>query len=126
MLSYFRLTWQRLLVTQTYKPSRPEQQHALRAGLKLEDGYIKVVRLRRHVEMEARGERVDGDQLAYDYQWVVRGHPRRQWFPSLGPARNPDGTFNESSHRLIWIDPHVKGNPFGPLVVGNNVTVAVR
>lgn len=126
ILALFRFEWSRILTPQIYKPSRPEQKRALRAGLRLQDGYIKVLRLRRHVEMEARGERVDPDQLAYDHQWIVRGHWRRQWFRSLGPARNADGSFNHDSHRLVWIEPHVKGNPFGELVVGHNVTAVVR
>ena len=94
--------------------------------VKLEDGYVKILRLRRHVEAEARGEKPDSDPLAYDHQWLVRGHPRRQWFPSLGPARNEDGSFNVDSHRLIWIEPFVKGNPYAPLVIGHNVTAVVR
>ena len=92
----------------------------------LEDGYVKILRLRREVEAEARGENVDSDEWRRDHQWIVRGHPRRQWFPSLGPARNEDGSFNQDSHRLIWIEPHVAGNPYGPLVIGHNVVAAVR
>jgi len=126
LLAMWRFEWQRILVPQVHKPSRAEHRQAARVGMKLEDGYIKVLRLRRHVEAEARGEHVSGDQLAYDYQWLVRGHPRRQWFPSLGPARNPDGSFNHDSHRLIWIEPFTKGNPYAPLVVGHAVTSVVR
>ena len=127
MLALWRFCWQRILVPETYRPSRHETKRALRAGLTLEDGYVKVLRLRRHVEAELRGETVDaGDPLAYDHQWIVRGHPRRQWFPSLGPARNDDGSFNIDSHRLIWIEPHLKGNPYAPVVIGHNVTAIVR
>lgn len=126
ILAMFRFEWQRILVPEVHHPSRAEARRALRAGFKLEDGYVKVIRLRRHVEMEARGETIDPDQMAYDHQWVVRGHPRRQWFPSLGPARNDDGTFNDASHRRIWIDPHVKGNPLAPLVFAHTVTAVIR
>jgi len=127
LLAIFRFEWQRILVPETYRPSRAEHRRALRAGMKLEDGYVKVLRLRRHVEAEARGEQPPtGDQLAYDHQWMVRGHPRRQWFPSLGPARNPDGSWNPDSHRQIWIEPFTKGNPYAPLVVGHDVTAVVR
>lgn len=127
LLALWRFQWQRILVPEVYRPSRPEAKRALRAGLTLEDGYVKVLRLRRHVEAEARGESVDaGDPLAYDHQWIVRGHPRRQWFPSLGPARNDDGSFNVDSHRLIWIEPFLKGNPYAPVVIGHNVTAIVR
>jgi hypothetical protein len=126
ILAMWRFEWARILVPQVHKPSRAEHRQAARAGRKLEDGYVKVLRLRRHVEAEARGEHISGDQLVHDCQWMVRGHPRRQWFPSLGPARNPDGSFNADSHRLMWIEPHTKGNPYAPLRVGHNVTAVVR
>jgi hypothetical protein len=126
ILALFRFQWQRILVPQIYKPTRHEAKRASRIGMKLEDGYIKVLRLRRHVEMEARGEHVEPDPFTYDHQWLVRGHWRRQWYPSLGPARTDDGSFNYDAHRLVWIEPFVKGNPYGPLVVGHAVTAVVR
>jgi hypothetical protein len=127
MLALWRFCWQRILIPQTYKPTRHEQKRALRAGVTLEDGYVKILRLRRHVEAEARGEHVDeSDPLSYDHSWIVRGHPRRQHYATLGPARNPDGSFNVDSHRLIWIDPYQKGNPFVAPTVGHNVTAIVR
>ena len=86
ILALWRFCWQRILIPQTYRPTRHEQKRAIRAGVTLEDGYVKVLRLRRLVEAEARGERPDGDAF-YDHSWIVRGHPRRQWFPSLGPAQ---------------------------------------
>jgi len=125
MLSYFRWTWQRLLVAQTYHPSRPESKRALRAGKPLEDGYVKVLRLRREVEAEQSG-RPETDGFYFDHQWIVRGHWRRQWYKSLGPARLEDGSFNADSHRMVWIEPHTSGNPYGPLVVGHEVVAAVR
>jgi hypothetical protein len=126
LLTLFRFCWQRILVPQTYHPHRHEHRQSLRVGHKLEDGHIKVLRLRRHMEMEARGEPVDPNPFAYDHQWIVRKHPRRQWYPSLGPPRNPDGSFNQDSHRLIWIEPFIKGNPLAPLIVGHNVTAIVE
>ena len=127
LLALWRFQWQRILVPETHRPTRHEIKRAHRAGIHLEDGYIKVLRLRRHVEAEARGEHVDeGDPLSYDHSWIVRGHPRRQHYATLGPARNPDGSFNVDSHRLIWIDPHQKGNPFVAPIIGHNVTATVR
>jgi len=125
LLAYFRWTWQRIIVRTEYKPSKPELKRAARAGHPL-DGHIKVLRLRREYEAEQRGERPESDSMRWSYQWTVRPHPRRQHYPSLGPARNEDGSFNHDSHRQIWIEPYVKGNPFGPLISGHNVTVAVR
>jgi hypothetical protein len=124
VLSYFRWCWQRILVPEVYRPKRHEVRKLRRAHYP-EDGYIKVLRLRRHVEAEQRGQSTS-DGFAHDHSWIVRGHWRRQWYRSLGPARTEDGAFNTESHRLVWIEPHVSGNPFGELVVGHNVTAAVR
>jgi len=125
LLAFFRLYWQRILIPETYHPTRPERRRAHRMRRPLEDGYIKVVRLRREVEVERR--RAGGESVShYDHQFIVSAHPRRQWFKSLGPARNPDGTFNHDSHRLIWIESHIKGPVTGPLVVGQQVQALVR
>jgi hypothetical protein len=125
LLAYFRWTFQRILVPTTYKPSKPELKRAARAGHPI-DGHIKVLRLRREYEADQRGEKPESDPMRWSYQWIVRPHPRRQHYPSLGPARNEDGSFNPDSHRQIWIESYAKGNPMGPLVVGHNVTVSVR
>lgn len=124
LLAHWRWMWQRITVGATYRPSKPELKRAVRAGLP-EDGHIKVLRLRREIEMETRGEAGEPG-FGRLHQWIVRGHWRRQWFRSLGPARHEDGSFNHDSHRLIWIEPHLAGNPFGPLVTGHNVTSSVR
>jgi hypothetical protein len=81
--------------------------------------------LRREFEAEQSG-RSETDGFYFDHSWIVRGHWRRQWYPSLGPARNPDGSFNQDSHRLTWIEAHQSGNPMAPLVIGHEVTSAVR
>ena len=128
LLAFFRFTWQRILVGQPARLGRPDRRRAERVFSRpFEDGYVKVMRLRRIVEAEARGEKIESD-AAYvsDHQWIVRAHPRRQWYATLGPARNEDGSFNQDSHRLIWIEAHVAGNPLGPLVVGHEVTAVVR
>lgn len=124
LLAFFRLYWQRILVPQTYQPTKHEKKRGMRMGRPLEDGYIKVVRLRREMEAERHGSKGDGN--FFDHQFVVSAHPRRQWFKSLGPARNPDGSFNHDSHRLIWIEAHIKGPITGPLVVGQQVQALVR
>jgi hypothetical protein len=113
------------LVPERYTPKSYERRRAARSNFQITDGHIKVLRLRREMEAERHGESQEST-FAYTHQWVVRAHPRRQWYPSLGPARNDDGSFNQDSHRLIWIEPHLAGNPFGPLVSGHNVVAAVR
>ena len=123
LLSYFRWTWQRILVPTPYTPSRAEKKWVARVKPPLADGHIKVLRLRREIEHERRGS---GEyQGVYDHQFIVRGFWRRQWYKSLGPARI-NGEFNHESHRLVYVEPFVKGNPNGPLVVGHNVVASVR
>ena len=123
LLAYWRWTWQRILVPTPYSPSRAEKKWGTRIRRPLEDGHIKVLRLRREVEHERTS---DGEyQGVYDHQFIVRGFWRRQWYATLGPAKI-DGEFNPESHRLIWVEPFIKGNPNGPLVVGHNVVAAIR
>jgi hypothetical protein len=127
LLTYFRMCWQRILVPTIHHPTRADWKRARRiAGPMPEPGYLKVIRLRRLVEAEERGETGQTEAMERDFAWMVRAHPRRQWYPSLGPARLEDGSFNHDAHRLIWIEPHVKGNPDGPLVIGHSVTAMVR
>jgi hypothetical protein len=127
LLSYFRWTWQRIIVPTIHRPGRAERRRGLRGGLTMEDGYIKVMRLRREVEHTARFDRgEESDEFTFDHQFMVRGHWRRQWYKSLGPAQNPDGSFNHDSHRMVWIEPFIKGNPYGPLIIGHDVSAAVR
>lgn len=127
LLALFRFTWQQILVGHTHHPSRAERRRFDRVKSHIpKDGYIKVVRLRREVEAERRGERPSPGETMRNHQWIVRGHPRRQWYPKLGPARHEDGSFNHDSHRLIWIEAHAAGNPFGELVRGHEVVAVVR
>lgn len=126
LLAYFRWTWDRIIIAERADFGRPDRRRYQRVfNRKLEDGYVKVMRLRREVEMEARGERVQSDYVS-DHAWIVGGHWKRVHYRSLGPARNDDGSFNHDSHRLKWIDPYLSGNPEGPLVVGYPVKAAVR
>ncbi len=62
---------------------------------------VQVIYLTRHAG-EAAGLRPAVHRAS---RWVVRGHWRNQWYPSL------------NSHRRIWIDEHEAGNPAAPLPV---------
>lgn len=46
-----------------------------------------------------------------DHRWEVRGHPRRQWYPS------------QREHRVIWIDDHTAGPSDRPLIRVDRVEV---
>jgi hypothetical protein len=63
---------------------------------------ISVVQLR--AETKAQIANVTAHhQTSYDHRWIVRGHHRAQWYPSL------------QAHKVIWIAPYVKGPEDLPL-----------
>lgn len=63
---------------------------------------ITVVTLRR--PSQDRDPDTHSD-VAWSHRWIVDGHWRQQWYPSLG------------QHRQIWISPYVKGPAELPLIV---------
>ena len=63
---------------------------------------ITVVTLRRP---ETRSTDPEHRTVDWSHRWIVDGHWRQQWYPSLG------------QHRQIWISPYVKGPTDLPLVV---------
>lgn len=67
--------------------------------------YIKVVTLgTAPKESTHSGDILNLTDRQYYHRWVVRGHLRNQWYPSI------------SGHQLKWIDPHVKGPENAPFV----------
>ncbi|WP_342314649.1 hypothetical protein LIX17_25725 (plasmid) [Mycobacterium avium subsp. hominissuis] len=46
---------------------------------------------------------------SYNHRWIVRGHWRRQWYPTL------------QRHKPIWITDHIAGPEDAPLVVRDKV-----
>ncbi len=64
---------------------------------------VNYVTLRRR-QYESR-EHGSGESASREYsiRWIVSGHMRAQWYPSL------------EAHRLIWIAPYVKGPDSAPL-----------
>jgi hypothetical protein len=68
----------------------------------LRDQTVSVVTLRRR---QHDGHRSDGtgDGHEYNVRWIVSGHLRAQWYPSL------------NAHKLIWIEPYLKGPEEAPL-----------
>lgn len=51
------------------------------------------------------------ERRAPDHRWTVRGHSRRQWYPS------------SKTHEVIWIDPHTAGPRDAPLIDVEHVEV---
>ena len=115
-LSLMRFAWQEIIKTRREVVDRPVRREAKRLiGRDYESGAC-VLRLRRELQYRPTG--VEGSPLKY--RVVVRGHWRRQWYRSLGPADLPE------SHRTIWIDPHIRGDEGLPMRVAHKATAIVR
>lgn len=100
---YVQVFWRLLVQTITVKSeARPSREYRKRAQKeKFPDKNITVVTLRRP-KGESTGER---NSVEWTHRWLVGGHWRNQWFPSL------------SQHRQIWISPYIKGPEDKPLEV---------
>lgn len=96
-----------LTETEHQRTPRPERRRVERAGLPARD--VRIVRLRRSVA--ARAAERPGGGREYRHRWIVRGHWRQHWYPSLG------------DHRPRWILPYPKGPAGAPLLGGDKVTV---
>lgn len=64
---------------------------------------LNVVMLRSTVREAVATERGQGP--AWKQRWLVRGHLRAQWYPSL------------KSHKIVWIAPYLKGPEDAPVKV---------
>lgn len=64
---------------------------------------LNVVTLRSTVREAVAVERGEGP--VWKQRWLVRGHLRAQWYPSL------------QSHRVVWIAPYLKGPEDAPVKV---------
>lgn len=89
--------------TTVLTPDRPTRRRAAREGREAPD--VRVLSLR---GVGSGGGSGDGSR-EYLHQWIVRGHWRRQWYPSI------------QQHRPRWIAPHVKGPDGAPLLGGEKV-----
>jgi hypothetical protein len=118
--TFMRFMWQTIIMRHAVTPDRAHRRRWERAGMKAD---FTVLRLRR---IEDPFYRSDGTGVGLDKRVKVRGHWRRQYFPSLGHARNADGTMNPESHRLVWIDQHWRGPEDAPLGAMHSATSVVR
>lgn len=88
--------------------AKPERRRTERAGLPPRE--VRVYRLRRSIAGE-RDSEDPGAGTEWRHRWVVRGHWRNHWYPSL------------KDHRPLWVAPYVKGPAYAPLLGGEKVTV---
>ena len=86
-------------------PERAALRRAQRAQVPASE--LRVVTLRRP---ERHSHHDDAShEVEWSHRWVVTGHWRRQWYPSL------------DEHRLRYILPYVKGPDDKPIVVKDTV-----
>lgn len=120
-LAFMRLMWQEIIVKHPQHVGRAETRRWYRAKKPVLE--YTVLRLRRVVDPLYK---TPGGGVSLDIRIRVRGHWKRQYYPSLGHARNPDGTINPESHRLIWVEPYWRGPEDAPLGPLHSATTVVR
>lgn len=99
--SLLRLMMQHIAVREERQAPRGSRRRWQRDLPEKHEPYIVVVRLRRP-KHQPTGE---PSSVEWSHRWIVGGHWRAQWFPSL------------QTHRQIWISDYVKGPEDRPLVV---------
>lgn len=109
LLAAFQIAKERTLVDHVVERlPRAERRRTQRAELPLRD--VRIVKLRQHL---AEKHTNTNSEISREYRsrWIVRGHWRQQWYPSL------------ESHRPRWIHPHLKGPQDGKLIGGDRVNI---
>jgi hypothetical protein len=91
-------------------PDRAARRRSIRAGYDLRDVVVVTLRRRRsQPDLDA-----DDESVNWSHRWMVEGHWRNQWLPSVG------------AHRLQWIASYVKGPENLPLVLKRRVIFLKR
>ena len=103
---------QQVLVAPQERADRATRRRLERAGWH-DEPLVRVVALRRSERQDRERPEAPG-QIEWGCRWVVRGHWRRQWLPSL------------RRHQPRWIAPHVKGPDDRPLKPPATTVFAVR
>lgn len=110
LVAFFALQGQRLARTERLPTPRHVRRRLERSGTLDPTKEVRTITLRRYREpgVEDRGED-RGGPIEWSHQWIVSGHWRNQWVPSI------------EDHRLTWIAPYVKGPEDRPLLVRDTV-----
>lgn len=108
LLATWILMGQTIARIDTAPAERHERKRSARAGL---PDVVKIVHLRRFSDHPTEET---GEVVPWSHRWLVGGHWRNQYHPS------------DQTHRLMWIDPYVKGPQHLPLVVKDEVKALVR
>jgi len=105
----FAFLEQRILLTRRVRPARAVRR---RLPAPLREDWLRVVVLRRQVHLGPTA--AGAGEVAWSCRWLVRGHWREQWFPSVG------------RHRPIFVLPYEKGPEDKPLKLPGATIFAVR
>lgn len=100
IVAFNLLVEQRVLQDEDHQPTRQMRRAAERRGRTIDP--VRLTRLPRMSHSGSGNAQTDRD---YTHRWVVNGHWRNQWYPSM------------QSHRPKWIAPYIKGPDDKPLVV---------
>lgn len=120
-LGFMRFMWQEIIIREKGQPrNRAEGRRWERTKPDMD---LTVLRLRRFSRI---GSTETGTGAQLGYRLKVRGHWRRQFFPTLGEARLADGSMNPASHRLVWIETHYRGPDDAPLRISIDATAVTR
>lgn len=107
-LGYLLATWhlqrQRLTVERRVMPDRPARRRLDKAG-DTTPREVRVINLR-GADPALRGT---AGGREYRNRWMVRGHWRQQWYPSI------------QDNRPVWIAPYIKGPEGAPVLGGEKV-----
>lgn len=96
------LMQQRIAIVTDHLPDRASARRLQRAGRPVAP--VRVISLRQPEHHSG-----PGSDRTYHHRWVVRGHWRKQWYPS------------QDRNVPIWISPYMKGPDDAPLLVGEKV-----
>lgn len=107
LMAFFRFVQEPWVDPRMVTPSRHARRRALRKKV---EPKVHVVQLRKkegahHVPSGEPGT----DFVEWSCRWLVRGHWRNQWYPSI------------AAHRPKWIPEHIKGPEDRPLVIHDTV-----
>jgi hypothetical protein len=107
MQAFFALCRQELPSIEQYEPTDKELKWIRRLDMRTNP--VSVILLRRK-----SGRGLENTEVEWSHRWLVRGHWRNQWYSTL------------KEHRLIYINPHIKGPDDKPLIVHDKVNLLGR
>jgi hypothetical protein len=110
LLSTWLIMGQRIAQTTTQRADRGLRRAYAREGRP--EPIIRYITLRRTYTPTEHTD--DDPRRTYHHQWVVQGHWRNQWHPSL------------NRHKPVFVCEHIKGPEGAPMIGGERVAVLRR